>query len=192
MRLRDLGHRFARSENRSAQSQCYRCGLLGGYRHPNASTALPDLEEILVRTRSYWKSRLGDARKRGLIQGSEFDSVRGQEIGRDDSYDGFVCCGIGAPQGPGSSFVWRGDDDHFFEQPRGVLIWAPGSDKRMGLGGVIGAVSTDLWALVRHHSCPHLLEHCPGLSPAQHVEKRERRATESKLSQSSSVSLEAP
>jgi uncharacterized protein with LGFP repeats len=112
-----------------------------------------------------------------MIQGSERNPLQGQILGPDDSLERMVTCGIGDRRGPGSSFIKRPkNDEQFLSSKPGVLIGETDVSKSTGgAEGVIGAVSTERWALVRPHDCPHRLRYRPGLSPAQHVERRERK-----------------
>lgn len=133
--------------------------------------------EIPDHVRRYWETRLNEEREKAHIVGSEFDPAQGKTLGSDDSgWTYGVRCAAGKSQGAGSSFIYKGrDEDDFIGKHGGGLVFRRDEDKRDGLGSAIGAVYTDLWALVRPHDCTSFVKHSPGLTPAQHIEKQAKR-----------------
>ncbi|MGH9195588.1 MAG: hypothetical protein ACRD1T_07605, partial [Acidimicrobiia bacterium] len=103
--------RRRRRAYRRIDSRCYRCGFLGAYFAPQGQRAIPiqELSEIRTLNRTWWHGELVRMRQNGQIV-DEYNPSMAVEPCQDTSAPFGVACGLGQPQGAGSSWLIGRDD----------------------------------------------------------------------------------
>jgi hypothetical protein len=125
---------------------------------------------------------LANARAAGRIRRDEYDPRIGQDLGTVDWLYGGVKCGVGDHRGARTSWAVPGPGQSNREfitmwGNGGALVTENDPKSRGILGRVRGVAQNFLWNLVRPHDCEHFIEHRPGLTPSQHVQRREQTTT---------------
>jgi hypothetical protein len=130
-----------------------------------------------VEDRHRWGWLLGVARHDGRIAGSEYEPVPSRDLGMDEKAHFGVQCGVGAPQGPKT--IWftprRMPREKWLEMAMrtpGAKVWD--HEAGPGLGRLMGVAQHRVWPLIRPHDCRWYTRHRAGLSPLQHVQRREQ------------------
>jgi hypothetical protein len=127
--------------------------------------------------RTSFEGALTSSRLAGRIKGNEYDPRVGQHIGIADWLYGGVKCGIGdfrdgvtawAVPGPRESTAGFLRMNH-----SGALVRVQDASAPGPLGASKGVAQTIVWNVVRPHDCPHFIKHRPGLTPCEHVQRRE-------------------
>lgn len=181
--IRSVAQRRRIRRNKTVDSRCHRCGLLGFYRYPDEARAtIDDLLELPLGQRTMLEGMLANARAAGRIKGDEYDPRIDQNLGTVDWLYGGVKCGVGDHRGASTSWAVPGPRQSNREfmtmwANNGALVTEPDPGKPGILGRVRGVAQTFLWNLVRPHDCEHLMKHRPGLTPIQHVRLREQLGT---------------
>jgi len=155
------------------------CGFLGAAPLPDSSRALAELGEVTAVPRQQWAHTLRTTREMGKLHGSEFDPVMGQDLGLDEATPFGVTCGLGRPEGPRQPVFFLVRPRSVYEEgpapplPPGFQVRDTSTAGSGPLGRVTAVIQTFVWPLARPHSCSAFMPYRPGLSPAQHIDRRE-------------------